>query len=235
MTATGKRKAILLLWAAPEISKQDFRERFILGARKQRTAADGLQRWSLLLERTWPPVVHEVVMKDSPPPCDGTVHIVEGDTETDLTAAAKRVLDYVTPFIASDKTKAVICTEVVIVPRYAPVFVMMANQRPDRITHEDHIEAWYGRHAKLGVAAGAARYRQNHVRIDETSRFTKALGLPMSNYDGIACSYFADLAEGLKRMSGNHMAETMIEDERNFIDHSRSNFGLYEDVVSDTQ
>jgi hypothetical protein len=167
-------------------------------------------------------------MSGSPAPSDASVQI---SGEGDLAAAARQVLGRLAPLIAVDQTEAVVCTEVVIVPGLAPVFVMMQNRRPVSLTHEGHIDAWYGRHAELGVTSGVARYRQYHVRPDETAAITSALGLADPRYDGIACSYFETEAEAVELMSSDWIATEAIKDEVNFIDHARSTFGLYQDLT----
>jgi hypothetical protein len=169
-------------------------------------------------------------MRDSPAPCDATVHLVASEETAALEADATRLLDRLGGLIDRERTELVVSTEVTIVPGHAPVFVLMPNTRRPALTHDQFIDTWYGGHAELGKAAGVARYRQHHTRMAETEKASRALGLPVPLYDGIGTSYFLDVAEGVAAMSAEAVAKGAIEDEKRFIDHSRSSFGLYQDV-----
>lgn len=89
----------------------------------------------------------------------------------------------------------------------------------------------YWKHTHGPIAAripGLRRYVQSHAvpRVD---------GLPEHPYDGVAEVWFDDL-EALRAAMGSPEVNAALEDEKNFIDHSRvALFVCREEVIVETQ
>ncbi|MEU3984012.1 EthD domain-containing protein [Streptomyces sp. NPDC026672] len=231
MTAEGRQVTILLLRAKDGLTADAFRTGFTVAAGE---VVSPRQRWSVLIERgDREPVPHETFMKDGSRPADAVVLVAHDGGDDAAADAVRAILARVEPLVEAGRTEPATGTEVVILPGYAPVYVMMQNRRTPGLTHDAHIDAWYGRHAQLGEGSGVAGYRQYHVLPDASARLSGAVGLADAGYDGVACSYFPDLDAAVRLMSGPLITEAAIPDEKTFIDHARSTFGFYTDVRAD--
>jgi len=72
-------------------------------------------------------------------------------------------------------------------------------------------------------------YSQIHARPADASleALSAALSVPLDTRDGIAECLFPDLAAFHTQMARAEVAVDALEDEKNFIDHARSTFGLF--------
>ena len=107
-------------------------------------------------------------------------------------------------------------------------FVMCCTRHPD-LTREQFQEYWLHRHApffmKNAVVMRAKKYVQSHTietPLNEGLRESRSM-LPA--YDGVAEVWFEseqDLIEAMSSPEGQELSATLLEDEGNFIDHSKS-------------
>ena len=72
------------------------------------------------------------------------------------------------------------------------------------------------------------RYRQNHVDAAATTALSARVGQPM---DGLTESYLVTIDEAVEMFTRDEVAVGAIDDEKRFIDHSRSQFGFYRTVL----
>jgi hypothetical protein len=170
-------------------------------------------------------------MQTSPPPFDGVIEIDAASEDADLATAAARTLRSLESIVSAAGTQALVSDEVRITQGDGPIFVVMVLARRKELNREEFMARWFGRHAAIGEAVEGVRYRQLHVVADETSPLTAALGLAAPRVDGIATSYFSTIAEAVQLLSSEAVAVGALADEKTFIDHSASRFGLYTTVA----
>jgi uncharacterized protein (TIGR02118 family) len=109
-------------------------------------------------------------------------------------------------------------------------------RRLPTMTREEFQRYWLDQHAPLvrsyGPALGLRRYVQTHALPDElSSDLGSSRGAP-EPFDGVAELWFDDLdtlAAAASSPDGRKVALALIEDERRFIDHSRSPIFLSEE------
>lgn len=219
---------LVLLLSARAGERAAFRERFKALA----VRAGAGERWSLALdgaERVHVP--HMDVMKDSPAPQDAVVEFIGPAAVAGAEPIARRIVDELRPLLDAGRSNAAYIDEYAITQGDGPVFCVMTLRRYPDMTRPDFMEAWFGRHAKLGEKVEGVRYRQNHAELATSAALCGRIGLAGPEFDGFALSYFVDPPEAVKILGAPAVAVGAIEDERRFIDHSRSQFGLYRSVA----
>ncbi|WP_168200666.1 EthD domain-containing protein [Allokutzneria sp. NRRL B-24872] len=109
------------------------------------------------------------------------------------------------------------------------LLLLLALRRLPHLTHEQAVEHWLHKHAPLALELmpGLRGYRQLHADIGATTALCQRLDFGHDDFDGTASIGFLDLAEFAAVMSRPEIAETALEDEKRFVDHSRSRLGLY--------
>lgn len=75
---------------------------------------------------------------------------------------------------------------------------------------------------------GLAGYRQLHTDPDSTGQVARRSGIGHSDFDGAASVRFSSLTALASTMAEREFAEAAYEDEKRFIDHTRSSLGLFE-------
>jgi uncharacterized protein (TIGR02118 family) len=102
-------------------------------------------------------------------------------------------------------------------------------RRQPHLSREEFQEYWLGTHAPLvrerAKAIGAMRYVQVHTAHDELNEALRASRGGPEPYDGVAELWFESaeaIARGLDNEAGRRAAAELLEDERRFIDLSRS-------------
>jgi hypothetical protein len=226
------RKAILLL-AANRPDQEIFRNRILGLTASQKLSGTAKLRSSLLLRPGEMPIVpHQEVMSDSPAPYDAIVELVCDGRSQQAQSDAQSVLGTLLTVTDAGKSTALICDEYCITSGYGPIFVGMALRRLRGLDHAAFMETWFGRHASLGQSVEGVRYRQDHVLAEETAQLMSKLGLQGASLDGLTLSYFNSRNEAVELLSKKEIRENAIADERTFIDHSKSQFGLYQVVFN---
>ncbi len=218
------RKMVLLLSARAD-ARAPFRERFAALA----AGAGRGERWSLQLdEREHVHLPHMDIMQDVPPH-DAVVEFIGVDPAV-AEPAATRILDELRPLLDAARSNVAFIDEYAITQGDGPVFCVLTLRRYPTMDRATFMEAWFGRHAKLGEKVEGVRYRHNHAELASSAALAARLGLTGKELDGMALSYFIDPAEAVKILASPAVAVGAIEDERRFIDHPRSQFALYRTI-----
>lgn len=225
MAETVPTRKIVLLLSARTGTRAAFRERFAALA----ASAGPDERWSLALdedERVHVP--HMDIMKDVPPQ-DAVIEFI-GVGLAAAESAVVRIVDALRPLLDTSRSNAAVIDEYAITQGDGPVFCVLTLRRYPTMDRSTFMEAWFGRHAKLGEKVEGVRYRQNHAELATSATLAGRLGLSGTELDGMALSYFDSPREAVRILGAPAVAIGAIEDERRFIDHPRSQFGLYRTV-----
>ena len=115
-------------------------------------------------------------------------------------------------------------------------FVMCLTRDP-RMTREEFRDYWENRHGpfymKNAAKMGAKRYVQSHTLNTPLNEGLRASRDMLAEYDGVAEVWFESedaLVAGMSSPEGQELGAALLEDERNFIDHSRSSAFIVEEV-----
>jgi uncharacterized protein (TIGR02118 family) len=114
-------------------------------------------------------------------------------------------------------------------------FVMCITRHPD-MTREELKDYCMNKHGPFfmenAVAMNAKKYVQSHtVDTPLNEGLRKSRGM-LPEYDGIAEVWFESeeaLMEGMSSPEGQKLGAALLEDERNFIDHSKSTAFIVEE------
>ena len=228
MDRTRTRQALLMVMARPDLEADEFARKFAVHAGATHASPDGVDyRWARLLGADEVPrVPHQVFMRESPPPFDAVIQVAAA-RPADLATAATGALGRLAEIIAPAETAALVCDEVRITQGDGPIFVVMVLARRKELSREEFMARWFGRHAAIGEAVEGVRYRQLHVVDGDTGSLGAALALGTPRIDGVATSYFETIAEAVQILASEAVAVGALADEKTFIDHTASRFGLY--------
>ena len=134
-------------------------------------------------------------------------------------ASRDRLADVVDP----SRSAAIAGVEHDIVPGELPILLVYALRRLPSLTHEGFSDYWLNHHADFGRRIQAGRgYRQLHGDLDASRELAVAAGVAIDDLDGIAEAAYPDLQVFLEVMAQPAVAADAMEDEKRFIDHSRS-------------
>lgn len=107
-------------------------------------------------------------------------------------------------------------------------FIMCITRHP-KLTREEFKDYWMNKHGPFFMenadAMGAKKYVQSHTLdtpLNEGLRTSRGM---LAEYDGVAEVWFESeeaLMEGMSSPEGQKLGATLLEDEGNFIDHSKS-------------
>jgi uncharacterized protein (TIGR02118 family) len=107
-------------------------------------------------------------------------------------------------------------------------FVMCLTRHPD-MSREDFQDYWLNKHGPFFMenakAMRAKKYVQSHTLETPLNAGLRASRGMLAEYDGVAEVWFeseADLIEGMSSPEGQRLGVALLEDERNFIDHTKS-------------
>jgi len=229
-------KAALLIGLNQDTNTDAFQSFFRALADRYRSALrEGIgQTWSIKIPSSeMEQVPHQILMKDSPAPFDAIIQFSSNHKSdlaemTDLLALlAGELGDYL------DKRRSTVFVgkEVAITQGIGRVHLAMALRRLPSLTHDEFMQHWFGRHASIGEAVEGVHYRQNHIDVVKTEKLSARIGLGLEILDGLVDSYFANTEDAVELLSRKEVSVGAIEDEKRFIDHSRSHFGFCRDFV----
>ena len=107
-------------------------------------------------------------------------------------------------------------------------FVMCITRQPN-MSREEFRDYWMNKHGPFFIsnagAMGAKKYVQSHTLdtpLNEGLRTSRGM---LPEYDGVAEVWFESeeaLMEGMSSPEGQKLGAALLEDEGNFIDHSKS-------------
>ena len=114
-------------------------------------------------------------------------------------------------------------------------FVMCLTRHPD-LTREEFKAYWMNKHGPFFMsnadAMGAKKYVQSHTLdtpLNEGLRTSRGM---QPEYDGVAEVWFESeeaLMQGMSTPEGQQLGAALLEDEGNFIDHSKSSAFIVEE------
>ena len=114
-------------------------------------------------------------------------------------------------------------------------FVMCLTRHPD-LTREEFKDYWMNKHGPFFMenadAMGAKRYVQSHTLdtpLNEALRTSRGM---QPEYDGVAEVWFEseeELMAGMSSPEGQKLGAALLEDEGNFVDHSKSSAFIVEE------
>ncbi len=107
-------------------------------------------------------------------------------------------------------------------------FVMCLTRHPE-MTREEFQDYWLNKHGvffkKNAGAMKAKKYVQSHTLDTPLNKGLRESRGMLPEYDGVAEVWFEsekDLIEGMSSPEGQQLGTALLEDERKFIDHSKS-------------
>jgi hypothetical protein len=156
---------------------------------------------------------------------DGFVEVAGPDSVdwADLVDALAGASDRLGSEVDPGRSAAVVGVEHDIVPGDLPVLLVYALRRLPSPTHEGFSDYWLGHHAEFGRRLQDGRgYRQFHADHELSVMAAESAGLSVSDLDGVAEASFPDVETFLDLMARPEVAADAMEDEKRFIDHSRS-------------
>jgi len=106
---------------------------------------------------------------------------------------------------------------------------VMCLTRNSAMSREEFKDYWMNKHGPFFMsnadAMGAKKYVQSHTLNTPLNEGLRASRGMLPEYDGIAEVWFESeqaLMEGMSSPEGQKLGAVLLEDEKNFIDHSRS-------------
>jgi uncharacterized protein (TIGR02118 family) len=107
-------------------------------------------------------------------------------------------------------------------------FVMCMTRHPE-MSREEFKDYWMNKHGPFFMKSAAAMRAKKYVQsltldtpLNEGLRSSRGM---LPEYDGIAEVWFEseeDLMQGMSSAEGQKLGAALLEDERNFVDHSKS-------------
>ena len=114
-------------------------------------------------------------------------------------------------------------------------FVMCITRHPD-MTRDEFKEYWINKHGPFFMANAGAMRAKKYVQsqtvdtpLNEGLRSSRGM---QPEYDGIAEVWFEseeELMDGMSSPEGQELSAALLEDEGNFIDHSKSSAFIVEE------
>ncbi len=114
--------------------------------------------------------------------------------------------------------------------------IMCLTRRQD-ITREEFMEYWQHKHGPFFMsnadAMGAIKYVQSQTINSPLNEGMRASRDMMPEYDGVAEVWFESeeaLMQGMSSPEGQKLGALLLEDEKNFIDHTKSSAFIVNEV-----
>ena len=115
--------------------------------------------------------------------------------------------------------------------------LVMCLSRREGMTREEFQDYWLNNHGPFFVenadAMRAKKYVQSHTvdtPLNEGMRSSRGM---LPEYDGVAEVWFKseeDLVEAMSSTEGQNLSAALLEDEGNFIDHSKSSAFIVREI-----
>ena len=114
-------------------------------------------------------------------------------------------------------------------------FVMCLTRRPG-MSRDEFRDYWKNKHGPFFMEnagkMGAKRYVQSHTLNTPLNEGLRASRGMLPEYDGVAEVWFESeeaLVAGMSSPEGQQLAAALLEDEGNFVDHSKSSAFIVEE------
>jgi hypothetical protein len=137
-------------------------------------------------------------------------------------------------WIDAKRSSALAGSEYDIMPGIAPELIVFALRRLATLTRQEFQNYWLNVHADFGRRISGNRYRQFHADPHATRQVARRAHMQAADFDGVAEAYFADITALNAMLASPQVAEAALADEKRFIDHSRSVFGIYQTIAEDS-
>ncbi len=112
----------------------------------------------------------------------------------------------------------------------------MCLTRHPNLTREEFKDYWMNKHGPFFMsnadAMGAKKYVQSHTLDTPLNEGLRTSRDMQPEYDGVAEVWFESvesLMEGMSSPEGQKLGEALLNDEKNFIDHSKSSAFIVEE------
>ncbi|MCG8035592.1 MAG: EthD domain-containing protein [Candidatus Thiodiazotropha taylori] len=114
-------------------------------------------------------------------------------------------------------------------------FVMCLTRHPN-ISRAEFRDYWMNKHGPFfmrnAAVMGAKKYVQSHTLDSPLNEALKQSRDMLPEYDGVAEVWFESaeaLMDGMSTPEGQQLGETLLADEKNFIDHTKSSAFIVEE------
>jgi len=122
--------------------------------------------------------------------------------------------------------------EHVVAPHEHALVLTYRLHRLPALTTAEFQRYWLGHHAGVALEVpGLSGYRQFHVAVDESAALCDRLAVDDPMLDGVAEIFFPTTEAFRTLMASSAVAVAAYQDERRFIDHRRSQLGLFRRTV----
>jgi len=119
-----------------------------------------------------------------------------------------------------------------ILPGRDAVRLYFGLRRLARLTLDEFHDYWLNHHADYGRRLiPPYTYHQLHADPVGTASLAEVTGLSASTLDGVVEVHFPNADALVRQLSREDVAKGALEDERNFIDHARSQFWAYAEMA----
>lgn len=116
-----------------------------------------------------------------------------------------------------------------ILPGNGPIRLHFGLRRLSRLTRAQFLDYWLNTHAEFGRRLiPPYTYHQLHADEGLTDSAARLAGVGASTLDGIVEVHFPSIEALVKQLMRPDVAVEALADERNFIDHARSAFHVYQ-------
>lgn len=146
----------------------------------------------------------------------------------DLAVAVEGIGERMTDCIDPERSAAVVGTEHTIVSGQQPLVLLFGLRRLPSMTLTEFQDYWLNEHTKVAHRVPNLKgYRQLHAEPDASAAAAESSGAGIDDIDGVVQSYFASPQAFSDLMAQPEVAGEALEDEKNFIDHTRSTMALH--------
>jgi hypothetical protein len=122
-----------------------------------------------------------------------------------------------------------------ILPGRDRIRLFFGLRRLERLSRAEFLDYWLNLHAQLGRRLiPPYSYHQIHACAGLTDESARLTGVSPSPLDGIVEVHFPDLKALIAQLMRADVAAEALADERNFIDHARSAFHVYQSAPDPT-
>jgi hypothetical protein len=222
---------VQVLLAAPERAVLDAARAALVEANWTSQAADTVARVWVLVPGATDGLPHAAALGGDPKSFGAMLDLTGPTCESvlPLVTSLRRVLR---PIAAQSVVLA--GTEHVLAPgEDACQFLVVLAPLPS-LSQEAFHTYWLEHHARVVRPGRSGRgYRQFHADPDASRIIGQAIGLSTRGFEGTATGYVPDLATFRTALGDAQRLAPILEDERRFIDHTRTAIGLYEELALD--
>jgi hypothetical protein len=150
-----------------------------------------------------------------------------------LAMPLRNIIQELNGYIDSARSAVIAGTEHIILPGQEPLMLILAIRFPAAKTEDAYHDYWLNKHAEVARKVPLLRaYRQFHANEPASRDMGKSLDIGIVDFNGTAQGYYRDVEDFLEIMAQPEVTADAIEDEKNFIDHSRSVMGLFKIIGS---